>query len=87
MSNKKPIVMIAAVVAIAVIGFLIAGQQEKVAVQKDVKLGIIFGFSLVMSTMTSCVTVEESSSAIPMKTTFWNIYKEKNISSSAIKFK
>ena len=45
MSNKKPIVMIAAVVAIAVIGFLIAGQQEKVAVQKDVKLGIIFGFT------------------------------------------
>ena len=40
MSNNKPIVMIAAVVAIAVIGFLIAGQQEKVAVQKDVKLGI-----------------------------------------------
>ena len=45
MSSNKPIVIIAAVVAVAVVGFLMTVQQEKAPVQKDVKLGIIFGFT------------------------------------------
>ena len=46
MSQNKPLYMILAVAAIAIIGFLVVSQQDKgPAGQKDVKLGIVFGFT------------------------------------------
>lgn len=46
MSQNKPLYMILAVAAIAIIGFLVVSQQDKgPADQKDVKLGIVFGFT------------------------------------------
>ena len=46
MSQNKPLYMILAVAAIAIIGFLVVSKQDKgPADQKDVKLGIVFGFT------------------------------------------